>query len=134
MNNTTENGKGTKTIAELLSMPIMAGAEVVAAEDSLDKAVKAVGIIDIYSSETDYDTFFEGSEYLKYEIMLSAYFSGFSEEEQCACIRFLYKKGASGIILYQLFSSHVTPGAVELANALSFPIIMMPSTHFSLAN
>ena len=131
MNHSAFSGKGTKTIAELLLMPIMEGAEVIAAASSLDKVVKAVGIIDIYSSDTDYDTYFESNEYLKYEIMLSAYFPGFDEEEQCACIRFLHKKGASGLILYQPFGSNVTPGAINLANELSFPIIMMPSTNFS---
>lgn len=131
MNHSAFSGKGTKTIAELLLMPIMEGAEVIAAASSLDKVVKAVGIIDIYSSDTDYDTYFESNEYLKYEIMLSAYYPRFDEEEQCACIRFLHKKGASGLILYQPFGSNVTPGAINLANELSFPIIMMPSTNSS---
>lgn len=119
-------------VCEIMSLPAMKDAAVLAGNAGLYNAVETIGTIDIFEclehSLEHYETLS-----LNGHIMLTAMLTGWPIETQCACLSFLKASGASGIILFSLpdHAVCIDPVFLQKADELQLPVIRMPDKQWS---
>lgn len=119
-------------VCEIMSLPAMKDAVVLAGNAGLCNAVETIGTIDIFEclehSMEHYETLS-----LNGHIMLTAMLTGWPIETQCACLSFLKASGASGIILFSLpdHAVCIDPVFLRKADELRLPVIRMPEKQWS---
>ncbi len=114
------------TIAEILKLPSLRGARVVAGEAGLSQWVSTISVLEYGHIGQFKDVY---TDYLGNEIIISAFYNlQDNPEHQCSIINALIKKKVAGLILFYMgvVLSHVDEMLIELANRLDFPIIVMP--------
>lgn len=119
-------------VYEIMSLPAMKDAAVLAGKTGLYNAVETIGTIDIFEclehSLEHYETLS-----LNGHIMLTAMLTDWPIETQCACLSFLKASGASGIILFSLpdHAASIDPVFLQKADELELPVIRMPEKQWS---
>ncbi|MBO5993983.1 MAG: PucR family transcriptional regulator ligand-binding domain-containing protein, partial [Firmicutes bacterium] len=123
------------TVRDIMKLPCMKDAEIIAGEGGLDNLVTAVSVLE-YSSYSDIqEKVFYEQEYEGSDIVITAFASiADSQENILSEIKDSYDIGEAGVIIYyfDLFVKELSPEVVDYANEVGYPIIIMPRDQFQL--
>ncbi len=123
------------TAADVLSLPSLRGAEVLAGRGGLGRVVASVSVLEYTSPTALQQDFFRSNEFYGSELVITA-FAGIAGdvEAQCANLRRLAQAGEVGLILYYVgvLMKEVSPQLIALADELDFPLICMPRGRLDL--
>ena len=124
------------TVAEVIKLPCMREATVVAGQAGLDRIVSSISVSEYTRGGRALDGKPRGvqlrriaADHYGNEIVISALASARdSVEEQCASIQEFHANGSVGLILFYIgvIIPSIDPRLIALANALDFPLIAMP--------
>ena len=123
------------TVAQLMELPSLRRAKVLAGHRSLDRIVTGITVLE-YSTPTDMQKkLYESIDFWGSELILTG-FCNIAEdvEAQCNNIRMFALAGEVGIILYYvgLIMPRVDPRLIRLADELDFVLICMPENEPNL--
>lgn len=123
------------TIADLLRLPCLSEAEVVAGKSGLNKIVSSISVLEYANMGSLLDEFFNNNEFNGGELVITG-FTNIKDDvdAQCANIQRLNDVGEVGIILYYvgIFLPDIDKRLIELADLLQFPLICMPRNRINL--
>lgn len=123
------------TIADILRLPSMGGAEVIAGKNGIYKAVESVNVLEYCEIGDELEQFFENNPFEGNELMITS-FANIREnvEYQCANIRRYHGVGAVGVVLYYVgfILPQVDPQLIDVCDELDFPLICMPHGKLNL--
>ena len=123
------------TVRDIMKLPCMKDAEIVAGEGGLDNLVTAVSVLE-YSSYSDIqEKVFSEQNYEGSDIVITAFASiADSQEKILSEIKDSYDIGEAGVIIYyfDLFVKELSPEVLDYANEVGYPIILMPRDQFQL--
>lgn len=123
------------TLADILRLPSMSGAEIVAGERGIFKAVEAVNVIEYCDITDELEEFFKNSSFEGSELLITSFSSvRNSIADQSANIRRYHGIGAVGIILYYVgfILPEIDQSLIDICNELDFPLICMPKGNLNL--
>jgi len=123
------------TLEDILRLPSMNGAEIVAGERGIFKAVEAVNVIEYCDITDELEEFFKNSSFEGSELLITSFSSvRHSIEDQSANIRRYHGIGAVGIILYYVgfILPEIDQSLIDICNELDFPLICMPKGNLNL--
>ncbi len=123
------------SIRDVLKLPCMREARVLAGQAGLDKIVSAVSVLEYTEPTVLQDELLRCTEYTGSELIISALASVKDRvEDQCNVIRRMSATGGVGIMLYYvgLFLKHVDKRLLETADELGFVLICMPENRYEL--
>ncbi|HHW07570.1 MAG TPA: PucR family transcriptional regulator [Clostridia bacterium] len=123
------------TVADLLKLPSLRNAEVVAGRGGLHKIVSSISVLESVDPELLTDAHFPNDEYYGSEIVITSFVNIKDDVElQCRNIRRLAEGGEVGLILYYvgIFMKEIHPRLIELAEELDFTLICMPRNRLDL--
>lgn len=123
------------TVNDILKLPCMNGAKVVAGEGGLTKPLSTVSVLEYADPSALQEELFHNDEFSGSEIVITAFANIANEVElQCANIRRLSAAGEVGLILYYvgIFMPSVDQRLIDLANQLDFVLIVMPENRMDL--
>jgi len=118
------------TVRDCLKLPSLRDAKVVAGHVGLDQYVAYVDVLEYAKVFAMTDQLF-----LNNGLIITAFVSVKDDvEAQCNAIRRLHEVGEVGIILYYvgIYLTRIDQRLIDVANELSFPIIVMPENSYSL--
>jgi len=118
------------TVRDCLKLPSLRDAKVVAGHAGLDQYVSYVDVLEYAKVFAMADQLF-----LNNGLIITAFTSVKDDvEAQCNAIRRLHEVGEVGIILYYvgIYLPRVDQRLIDVANELSFPIIVMPENSYAL--
>jgi len=123
------------TVKNLLKLPSLANATVIAGKEGLDKIVTAVSVLETmeYKLIDDHDYF--NDEFNGCEIVITGFLNGAEDiDAQYNIVKRLAMSGEAGLILYYVgeIVKKVDPSIIKLADELKFPIIVMPYNQLNL--
>lgn len=123
------------TVKNLLKLPSLANATVIAGKEGLDKIVTAVSVLETmeYKLIDDHDYF--NDEFNGCEIIITGFLNGAEDiDAQYNLVKGLALSGEAGLILYYVgvIVKKVDPSIIKLADELKFPIIVMPYNRLNL--
>lgn len=112
------------TIRDMLGLPSLSMAQVVAGQGGLDTAVDSVSVLEWMDLKS-----FQRQFFVQNEIVITSFYA-FRHDvpAQLTAIRRLKESGEVGMILYYVgvILPRLDPRVIRLADALQFPILMMP--------
>lgn len=117
------------TVGDLLSLPSLREAKLLAGEGGLSRIVSCVSVLEYAEPSYLKDSLFNNSEFYGSEIVITAFANiKNNPAAQCANVRRLAEVGEAGLILYYVgvFMPDVDGQLIALADELSFPLICMP--------
>lgn len=123
------------TVRDVMRLPCMNNAEIVAGKNGIDNIVTGVSVLEYSEPPQAPEKMFFDREYLGSEIVITSFASvGDEVDKQYAEIQNLSATGAVGIVLYYmaLFVKRLDNRIIQLANELGFVIIVMPPAHYHL--
>ena len=123
------------TVKNLLKLPSLANASVVAGKEGLDKVVASVSVLETMEYDLIDDHAYINDEFNGSEIVITGFLNGAEDvDAQYNSVKRLALSGEAGLILYYIgiFVKKIDPSIIELANELNFPIIVMPENQFNL--
>lgn len=123
------------TVNDILKLPCMNGAKVVAGEGGLTKALSTISVLEYADPSALQEELFHNDEFSGSEIVITAFANIANEVElQCANIQRLAAAGEIGLILYYvgIFMPSVDRRLIDLANQLDFTLIVMPENRMDL--
>ena len=123
------------TVNDIMKLPCMNGAKVVAGEGGLTKALSTVSVLEYADPSALQEELFQNDDFSGSEIVITAFANIATEVElQCANIRRLSAAGEIGLILYYvgIFMPSVDQRLIDLANQLDFVLIVMPENRMDL--
>lgn len=124
-------GKGTTgmTVSDVMKLPCMVGAEVVAGRGGLSYPVESVNVLE-YGWHTEVlNRFFRDNTFDGNELLISAFASVADDvDAQCENIRRYHAVGAVGMVLYYvgIIVPEIDQKLIKLCDQLDFPLICMP--------
>lgn len=123
------------TVKNLLKLPSLANATVIAGREGLDKIVTAVSVLETmeYKLIDDHDYF--NDEFNGCEIIITGFLNGAEDiDAQYNIIKGLALSGEAGLIIYYVGAivKKVDPSIIKIADELKFPIIVMPYNRLNL--
>lgn len=122
-------------VADILKLPSLRNAEVIAGEGGLEKIVSSISVLESVDPEVLNDALFHNDEFYGSEIVITAFINIKDDVDlQCRNIRRLAEGGEVGLILYYVgvFMKDVDPRLISLANELDFALICMPRNRMDL--
>ena len=123
------------TIEDILKLPCLSEAKVVAGKNSLRKVLSSVSVLEFTDPNALQNELFQNNEFCGSEIVITA-FAGIADnvEQQCANIRRLAMAGEAGLILYYvgILMPRVDQRLIDLADQLDFALIVMPENRMNL--
>lgn len=123
------------TVNDILKLPCLNGAKVVAGEAALTKVISSVTVLEFSDPNDQQKEILASIDFYGSEMVITA-FAHIPEnvEEQCENIRRLASVGEAGMILYYvgILMPRVDPALIELANQLDFVLIVMPEKRWDL--
>ena len=123
------------TVSQLLKLPCLRRARVLAGRKSLDRIVTSVTVLE-YSNPTQMQKkLFESIDFWGSEIILTGFCNIADDvEAQCSNIRMFAMAGEVGIVLYYvgLILPRVDPRVIQVAEELDFVLICMPENEPNL--
>lgn len=122
------------SVFDVLTLSCLNGADLIAGRPGLDNIVESVGMADIFESQ--YLGIFETQEFLENRLILSSFLPSWPLNKQCACLNFLYRSRASGLVLFFLppHKRHMDCDFIALADKLNFPVVLMPPGIYSYSD
>ena len=123
------------TVNDILTLPCMNGAKVVAGEGGLTKAISSVTVLEFSDPNDTQNEILSSIDFYGSEMVITAFANiPNNVEQQCANIRRLASVGEAGMILYYvgILMPRVDPALIELANQLDFVLIVMPENRWDL--
>lgn len=123
------------TVDELLKLPALSIARVVAGHKGLHRTVTSVSVLEYTDPSELQEQFFLREEFRRGEIVISGLIGiKDSVEDQCEVIRRLYEAGEAGLILYYvgIFMPEIDARLISLSDELGFPLICMPERRMDL--
>lgn len=123
------------TVSQLMELPCLRRAKVVAGHRSLDRIVTCVSVLE-YSTPTEIQTqLYDSIEFWGSELVITGFSSIANDvDAQCANIRKMAAAGEVGMILYYvgIILPTIDQRLIDLANELDFVLICMPENEPSL--
>lgn len=123
------------TVEDILKLPCMKGAKVVAGRGGLTKALSSVSVLEFSVANDLQQEILSNIDFYGSEMVITA-FANIPDnvEQQCANIRRLASVGEAGMILYYvgILMPSVDPALIELADQLDFVLIVMPENRLDL--
>ncbi|WP_312095981.1 PucR family transcriptional regulator [Niallia sp.] len=122
-------------LEELLKLPSLREAKVVAGEEGLSKLVSSISVLEYTEVDSLKEDLFNNDEFYGSEIVISALIMIRDDvEAQCRTIEHLHKVGEIGLILYYVgvFLPKIDDKVIQLADRLGFTLIVMPEKEMSL--
>jgi len=123
------------TVNDIMKLPCMNGAKVVAGEGGLTKALSSVTVLEFSDANDVQQEILSNIDFYGSEMVITA-FANIPDnvEQQCANIQRLASVGEAGMILYYvgILMPKVDPALIELANQLDFVLIVMPEKRWDL--
>lgn len=123
------------SVQDILALPCMNGAKVVAGHGGLTKVLSSVTVLEFSDANDLQKEFLSNIDFYGSELVITA-FASIPEniEQQCANIRRLASVGEAGMILYYvgILMPRVDEALIELANSLDFVLIVMPEKRWDL--
>lgn len=123
------------TVADILKLPSLRNAEVVAGKGGLQKIVSSISVLESGDPEILNDSLFHNDEFYGSELVITAFINIKDDVElQCRNIRRLAEGGEVGLILYYVgvFMKDIDPRLILLADELDFTLICMPKNRMDL--
>lgn len=123
------------TVAELLDLPCLREAKVLAGNEGLQKTVSSVSVLEYAFADEVQHEIFNNLDFYGSELVLTAFANIRNDiDAQCDNIRMLAQAGEVGLILYYvgIIMPAVDTRLIELANALNFTLICMPEKRYNL--
>ncbi len=117
------------TVADILNLPSMRGAEVVGGRGGLQKTIWSISVLESVDPELLDNSLFHNDQFFGSEIVITSFINIKDDVElQCSNIRRLAEAGEVGLILFYvgLFMKDIDRRLIELADALDFVLICMP--------
>ena len=123
------------TVGDVMKLPCMVGAEVVAGRDGLGHPVESVNVLE-YGWPTELlNHFFRSNTFDGNELLISALTSIADDvDAQCENVRRYHAVGSVGLVLYYvgIIVPEIDQRLMDLCNELGFPLICMPRGQSSL--
>ena len=123
------------TVENLLALPCLKEAEVLAGHGGLYKIVASISVLEYADVDSLQNDLFNNNEFSGGEIVISGLVNiKDNVDAQCANIRKLAQVGEVGLILYYvgIFMPTVDQRLIDLANELDFVLICMPRNRMNL--
>lgn len=123
------------TIRDLLILPSLRKARIVAGEKGLSRIVSSISVLEYAEPTILQDELFNSSQFYGSELVITAFFSVKNDiEAQCSSIRRLHTVGEVGLILYYvgIVLPSISQKVIDLADELEFPLICMPENRKDL--
>jgi DNA-binding PucR family transcriptional regulator len=123
------------TVADLMKLPCLQEAEVIAGRTGLNRIVSSVSVLEYADVSKLSDELFKNNEFYGSEIVITGFINIKDDvDAQCANIQRLCEAGEVGIILYYvgIFMPEIDQRLIELADRLGFPLICMPKNRMNL--
>lgn len=123
------------TVRDLLKLPSLQNARVVAGEQGLNQIVTSISVLEYAEPSVLQDELFRNNEFYGSEIVITGFINVKDDvQAQCATIRRLHEVGEVGLILYYvgIFLPHIDPQVMALADQLGFTLICMPEKRMDL--
>ncbi|WP_273327435.1 PucR family transcriptional regulator [Vallitalea guaymasensis] len=123
------------SIADLLNLPSLSNAEVVAGKKGLYKNVDSISVLEYPDPIALQDELFKNSKFYGSEIVITGFvYIKDDVDAQYKVIRRLHEMGEVGLILYYvgIFLPCIDKKVIELADELGFSIICMPKNRMDL--
>ncbi len=120
------------TVGELMKLPSLQGAKVVAGHKGLDKDVSIVSVLEYTQVNQFKDVH---ADYFGNEILITAFYTlKDSVEKQCEVVEALNRKKVGGLIIFYLgvIMPFLDERVIATADSLGFPIITMPENRHDL--
>ncbi len=123
------------TVTDILKLPSMNGAKVVAGKNGLTKPLATISVLEYATPDMLQEELFHNDAFSGSEIVITAFANIATEVDfQCAIIRRLAAAGEIGLILYYvgIFMPSVDQRLIDLADQLDFVLIVMPENRMDL--
>lgn len=121
-------------VSDILKLPAMQGAKLLAGKSALSKIVSAVTVLE-YADPDALQEVFRGKDYYRNEIGLTGFCNNAEDVDlQVACIRRMAAEGEVGLILFYvgLYMPKVDQRLLEAADECDFALICMPEGDLTL--
>ena len=123
------------TIRDIMKLPCMRNSEIIAGKTGMDNVVTAVSVLE-YSHYNDYqEKLFNESNYEGSDITITAFSCVADVQEKIlAEVKNSSAVGEAGVIIYyfDLFVKKLDQRIIDYADAVGYPIIVMPRDQFQL--
>lgn len=116
-------------IADLLKLPSLSMARVVAGESGLNKTVSSISVLECMDAKLLTDELFKNDEFYGSEIVITSFVQVRDDiDVQCKAVQRLYEGGEVGLILFYvgIFLPQIDKRLINLCNELGFTLICMP--------
>lgn len=123
------------TVSNLLKLPSLVNAKVVAGKGGLEKIVSSVSVLETMEYDLIDDHAYPNDEFNGSEIVITGFLNGADDvEAQYNSVKRLALSGEAGLIIYYVgvIVKKIDPSIIQLADELDFPIICMPENEFNL--
>ena len=123
------------SVKNLLKLPSLANATVIAGREGLDKIVASVSVLETMEYELIDDHAYINDKFNGSEIVITGFMNGPDDiDAQYNSVKRLALSGEAGLILYYVgvIVKKIDPSIIKLADELKFPIIVMPENQFNL--
>lgn len=123
------------TVEDLLRLPSLRGAELVAGQGARRKLVSSISVLEYADPNVLQAELFRNNEFFGSEIVITGFMNIPEDvERQCANLRRLADAGEVGLILFYVgvFMPEVDPRLMEIANEKDFALIVMPRGRMDL--
>lgn len=123
------------TVQDLMKLPSLRDAEVIAGRGGLKKIVSSISVLEASDPEILNDAMFHNDEFFGSEIVITGFMNATDDSAlQCRNIRRLAEGGEVGLILYYVgvFMKSIDSSLIALADELDFTLICMPKNRIDL--
>ena len=123
------------TVADVLKLPSMAGAEVAAGHNGLSNPVESVTVLEYGRISDVLDELFQHNRFEGNEMMISAFANILDNvDTQCANIRRYHSVGSVALVLYYVgvILPEIDQRLIDCCNELDFVLICMPKGRVDL--
>lgn len=116
-------------VADLLKLPSLSMARVIAGNAGLNKVVSSISVLECMDAKLLSDELFKNDEFYGSEIVITSFVNAREDiDVQCNAARRLYEGGEVGLILFYvgIFMPRIDERLIQLCNELGFTLICMP--------